>query len=69
MREAEKLPAVMSSARSPVTTAFVTLRLVAVIAPEMLAPVHVSLPFASTHQAHWLAREPMSMGVSAVRSE
>ena len=48
MREAEKFPAVMSSARSPVTTAFVTLRLVAVIAPEMLAPVHVSLPFAST---------------------
>ncbi len=48
MREAEKFPAAVVRPQLPVTTAFVTLRLVAVIAPEMLAPVHVSLPFAST---------------------
>ena len=49
MREADSSPVTFAASTvSPVMLAPVTFRLVAVIAPEISAPEHVSFPFAST---------------------
>ena len=49
MRDADKLPVTFAASTvSPVMLAPVTFRLVALIAPEIVAPEHVRYPFAST---------------------
>ena len=49
MRDADRLPVTLAASTiSPVMLAPVTFRLVALIAPEIVAPEHVRYPFAST---------------------